>query len=114
MPTRTAWQLRSHSVVVSSSSPSNSQSVFTQIRSAEQYACLLIDRYRLVAAHLAAAIRDFVSLGFERGAHIGADAAFKSKSLARVAHAGGVTGFLHVHAEVDELRHHLRVRLCLV
>ena len=44
----------------------------------------------------------------------GADAALERQLAAAVAHARGLAGVLDVHAEVDEVHHHLRVRLRLI
>jgi hypothetical protein len=62
-------------------SPSDSESILTQVRSTQQHTGAVIDPESLISAHGAAALDDDVAFCLERAPHIRADAAFDGQLL---------------------------------
>src|SRR5262245_20556848 len=83
--------------------PSDREPVFSDVRSAHQDTRCRIDDHGLIPSHRAAAVADRVPPLRQRGANVGRDAALDSELAASMPDARGVSGFLHVHAEVDHV-----------
>src|SRR5579864_1643943 len=98
-------------------SPTDCQAVLSHVRSAHEYASARIEQDALVATERAAgrAVHDdLVAALLEARAGGLWHVALHEQAVAPVVDARGLTGLLHVHAEVDQVDEHLRVALRLV
>src|SRR5688572_18446567 len=95
-------------------SPPNRETILPRIGSTHQYASARIDEDALKSSHGAATVARLVTARGKRLPNLRPNPAFQRQLSAAMSHACRLAGVLNVHAEVDEIHHHLGVRLRLV